>query len=58
MAKLLAGKKTIVTGASSGIGKGIARVFAREGADVVFTYRGNKAGADKTLLELQGFGTR
>lgn len=58
MSKLLEGKKAIVTGASSGIGKGIARVFAREGADVVFTYRGNKTGADNTLAELRRFGVK
>ena len=58
MPKLLEGKKTIVTGASSGIGKGIARVFAREGADVAFTYRHNKAGADATAKELQQFGVK
>ena len=55
MRKLLEGKKAIVTGASSGIGKGIARVFAREGADVVFTYRNNQSGADATLKELREF---
>lgn len=58
MSKLLAGKKALVTGASSGIGKGIVRVCAREGADVVFTYRGNQAGADATLAELSAYGTR
>jgi 3-oxoacyl-[acyl-carrier protein] reductase len=58
MSKLLEGKKAIVTGASSGIGKGISRVFAREGADVVFTYRGNKIGADNTLAELRRFGVK
>ncbi|KKR03648.1 MAG: Oxidoreductase, short chain dehydrogenase/reductase family [Candidatus Uhrbacteria bacterium GW2011_GWF2_39_13] len=56
MSKLLEGEKAIVTGASSGIGKGIARVFAREGADVVFTYRSNKSGADTALKELQSYG--
>ncbi|MCK5126829.1 MAG: SDR family oxidoreductase [candidate division Zixibacteria bacterium] len=56
MTKLLSGKIAIVTGASSGIGKGIAKVFAREGANVVFTYRSNKAGADETAEELKQFG--
>ncbi|SFC80072.1 SDR family NAD(P)-dependent oxidoreductase [Tropicimonas isoalkanivorans] len=35
----LAGKLAVVTGASKGIGLGIARAFAREGADVVVTAR-------------------
>lgn len=36
----LAGKTAIVTGSSKGIGLGIARAFAREGARVVITARG------------------
>lgn len=58
MSRLLEGKKAIVTGASSGIGKGIARVFAREGADVVFTYRKNCRGADDVCAELCEYGVK
>ncbi len=58
MSGMLEGKKALITGASSGIGKGIARVFAREGANVVFTYRNNKSGADKTLEELEVYGVK
>ena len=36
--KLLEGKTAIITGASRGIGKGIAEVFADHGANVAFTY--------------------
>ena len=36
--KLLEGKTAIITGASRGIGKGIATVFAQHGANVAFTY--------------------
>jgi NAD(P)-dependent dehydrogenase (short-subunit alcohol dehydrogenase family) len=39
----LAGRRTILTGASSGVGLAAARLFAREGADLVFLARG-KAG--------------
>lgn len=36
--KLLEGKVALITGASRGIGQGIARVFAKHGAKVAFTY--------------------
>jgi 3-oxoacyl-[acyl-carrier protein] reductase len=37
--KLLEGKNVIITGASRGIGKGIAAMFAKHGANIAFTYR-------------------
>lgn len=36
--KILKGKTAIITGASRGIGKGIAKAFAAHGANVLFTY--------------------
>ena len=39
------GQAALVTGASHGIGKAIALAFAREGADLVFTFRGREDGA-------------
>lgn len=43
----LKGKVAIVTGASRGIGAGIAIELAREGADVVITYVSNADAAQK-----------
>ena len=54
----LEGKMAIVTGSSSGIGRGIARVMAREGADVVVNYRSNSAGAESTAEEIRSLGRR
>mgnify|MGYP000190068140 CR=1 FL=1 len=36
--KLLEGKTALITGASRGIGRGIAKIFAAQGANVAFTY--------------------
>jgi 3-oxoacyl-[acyl-carrier protein] reductase len=53
MSKLLKGKCALVTGASSGVGLGIAKVFAREGANLVVTYRKNREGIDRLLEAVQ-----
>ena len=44
----LAGKKTIITGADSGIGRAVALAFAREGADVLVSYLNEHEDAKET----------
>jgi 3-oxoacyl-[acyl-carrier protein] reductase len=48
----------VVTGGSSGIGRAIALACARAGADVLVTYRRNRAGADDAAAELRALGRR
>ena len=48
----LKGKVAIVTGSSKGIGAGIAKEFAREGAKVVVNYSSSKESADKVVEEI------
>lgn len=50
--KLLEGKVAIITGATRGIGKGIAEVFAQEGAKIAFTYAGSVERANELEKEL------
>lgn len=56
--KLLEGKNVIITGASRGIGKGIARVFAEHGANVAFTYSSSEGPANELAKELEGLGVK
>ncbi|MEQ8653795.1 MAG: 3-oxoacyl-ACP reductase FabG [Kiloniellales bacterium] len=49
------GRSVIVTGGSKGIGKGIARVFARQGAQVMIAARGEEA-AKTTVAEFKAEG--
>jgi 3-oxoacyl-[acyl-carrier protein] reductase len=48
----LAGKVAVVTGASKGIGAGIAKQMAAEGAAVVVNYASSKSDADKVVDEI------
>lgn len=52
MAKLK-GKVAVVTGASKGIGAGIAKALAAEGAAVVVNYASSKEGADRVVAEIE-----
>jgi 3-oxoacyl-[acyl-carrier protein] reductase len=54
----LAGKVAVVTGASKGIGAGIAKGLAAEGAAVVVNYASSKEGADRVVDEIKGKGGR
>jgi 3-oxoacyl-[acyl-carrier protein] reductase len=56
--KLLEGKNVIITGASRGIGKGIAEVFAEHGANVAFTYSASEAPAIALEKELAAMGVK
>lgn len=56
--KLLEGKTAIITGASRGIGTGIAQVFAKEGANVAFTYSSSEAPALALEKELTALGIK
>jgi 3-oxoacyl-[acyl-carrier protein] reductase len=54
----LAGKKVVVTGASSGIGQAIALHCARAGADLLISYRRNRDGAEETASKVKATGRR
>src|SRR5688572_3008347 len=56
--KLLRGQKALVTGASSGIGRGIALALAEAGADVVVNYSSGEDKARVVCSEAEKFGVR
>uniref|UniRef100_UPI003F72C0E0 SDR family NAD(P)-dependent oxidoreductase n=1 Tax=Dyadobacter sp. TaxID=1914288 RepID=UPI003F72C0E0 len=45
-------KVAVVTGSSKGIGAGIAKAFAREGAKVVVNYASSRSNAEKVVSEI------
>ena len=51
--KLLEGKTAIITGASRGIGRGIASTFTNHGCNVAFTYNSNKDAAENLVEDLK-----
>lgn len=56
MEKRLKDKVAIVTGASRGIGKAIAKLYAQHGANVLVNYVQNETGAQQTLAEIKADG--
>lgn len=58
MSKKLFGKTTIVTGASRGIGRAIARRFAEEGSDLCLNYLTSEASAESLAQECRHLGVR
>ena len=54
--KLLEGKTAIITGASRGIGRGIALTFAQNGCNVAFTYSSSVDAANSLEIELKALG--
>lgn len=55
---LLKGQKAIVTGANSGIGRGVALALAEAGADVVVNYVDDDDAAQAVVEQLRGFGVK
>ena len=56
--KRLKDKVAVITGASSGIGRGIAEAFANEGADIVVNYLKSKDRAETLVKEIEQAGIR
>lgn len=56
--KLLEGKTAIITGATRGIGRGIALTFAKQGANVAFTYSSSEEAAIALEKELKTLGVK
>ncbi len=56
--KLLEGKVALVTGATRGIGRGIALKFAEHGANVAFTFQSSVEKAQELEKELAAFGIK
>jgi 3-oxoacyl-[acyl-carrier protein] reductase len=56
--KILKNKNAIITGASRGIGRGIALEFAKQGCNVAFTYSKSVEQANKLIKEIESFNVK
>lgn len=56
--KLLEGKVALITGASRGIGRGIALKFAEQGANIAFTYLSSVEKGEALAKELEAYGVK
>ena len=56
--KLLENKTSLITGATRGIGRGIAITFAKQGSNVAFTYNSSVDAANELVKELEAFGVK
>jgi NAD(P)-dependent dehydrogenase (short-subunit alcohol dehydrogenase family) len=54
----LQGKTALITGGDSGIGRAVAILFAKEGADIAFGYLNEHSDAEKTKNEVENYGRR
>ena len=54
----LRGKRALVTGGASGIGRGIVDALAAHGVDIVLTYLSSDAGAHETVTAAQAHGVK
>ncbi len=54
----LRGRTAFISGGDRGIGKGIALVLAKEGADIAFSYKKNLDAAKATASEIEALGRR
>jgi len=56
--KLLENKVAIITGATRGIGRGIAEIFAKNGADIAFSFVSSEEKAREVEKELSAYGVK
>jgi len=56
--RILTGQKALITGANSGIGRGIALALGKAGADVVVNYYSGDEAAEVVVNEIKGLGSK